>query len=95
MMNKYESIFIVDTGLGEEAVKAAVEKIKALVEEHATLDSIDEWGIRKLAYEVRKQKEGYFTLINFSADPEFPKELERRYRITDEIIKYLIIKKDD
>ena len=94
-MNKYESIFIVDSSLGEEAVKATVEKVKALVEEHATLDGIDEWGIRKLAYEVRKQKEGYFTLINFAADPDFPKELERRYRITDEIIKYLIIKKDD
>jgi len=94
-MNKYESIFIVDTGLGEEAIKSSIEKIKALVEDHATLDSIDEWGIRKLAYEVRKQKEGYFTLINFTADPEFPKELERRYRITDEIIKYLIIKKDE
>jgi len=95
MMNKYESIFIIDTSLGEEAIKSAVEKIKTLIEENATLDSIDEWGVRKLAYEVKKRNEGYFALVNFSAVPEFPKELERIFRITDEVIKYIIVKKDD
>lgn len=94
-MSKYESIFIVNSDLGEEAIKSTVEKIKTLVEGSAALDGIDEWGNRKLAYEVNKKNEGYFTLIEFTSDPEFPKELERIYRITDEVIKYLIIKKDE
>lgn len=94
-MSKYESIFIVNSDLEEEAIKSTVEKIKTLVEGSAALDSIDEWGKRKLAYEVNKKNEGYFTLIEFTSDPEFPKELERIYRITDEVIKYLIIKKEE
>ena len=93
-MNKYESIFIVNSNLGEDMIKDTIDKIKALVENNAALDGIDEWGNRRLAYEVKKQKEGFYVLINFTADPEFPKELERIYRITDEIIKYLIIKKE-
>jgi small subunit ribosomal protein S6 len=94
MMNKYESIFIVNSGIGEDAIRAAVEKIKALIEANATLDGIDEWGNKKLAYEVMKQKEGYYVLAGFTSNPEFPKELERIFRITDEIIKYIIIKKE-
>jgi small subunit ribosomal protein S6 len=94
MMNKYESIFIVNSGLGEEAIRATIDKIKVLIEENATLEGIDEWGNKKLAYEVMKQKEGYYILVNFTSNPEFPKELERIYRITDEVIKYIIIKKE-
>jgi small subunit ribosomal protein S6 len=94
MMNKYESIFIVNSGIGEDAIRAAVEKIKTLIEANATLDGIDEWGNKKLAYEVMKQKEGYYVLASFTSNPEFPKELERIFRITDEIIKYIIIKKE-
>lgn len=93
-MNKYESIFIVNSGLGEEAIRATIDKIKVLIEENATLEGIDEWGNKKLAYEVMKQKEGYYILANFTSNPEFPKELERIYRITDEVIKYIIIKKE-
>jgi len=95
MMNKYESIFIVSTALGEENTKALVEKFKNLLETSAQLESIDEWGKRRLAYEIDDQNEGYYVMANFSAESDFPRELERIYKITDGIIKYMVIKKDN
>jgi len=94
MMNKYESIFIINPDLGEESTAALVEKFKSLLESSAQLESIDEWGKRKLAYEIADKSEGYYVLVNFSAEPEFPHELERIYKITDGIIKYMVIKKE-
>lgn len=94
MMNKYESIFIIDTDVGEEGIQALVEKFKSLLESSAQLESIDEWGKRKLAYLINDKSEGYYVLVNFSAEPEFPRELERIYKITDGIIKYMVIKKE-
>lgn len=95
MTNKYESIFIVDASSGEESVKAVVEKIKTLLETSAQLESIDEWGKRKLAYEIDGHNEGYYVMANFSADSSFPHELERIYKITEGIIKYIVIRKDN
>ncbi len=94
MMNKYESIFIIDSDIGEESIQATVEKFKTLIETSAQLESIDEWGKRKLAYLINDKSEGYYVLVNFSAKSEFPRELERIYKITDEIIKYMIINKE-
>lgn len=94
MTNKYESIFIINSDIGEENIKALVEKFKTLLETSAQLENIDEWGKRKLAYPIADRNEGYYVLAEFSADPEFPKELERIYKITDGIIKYMIIKKE-
>ncbi|NJD03779.1 MAG: 30S ribosomal protein S6 [Ruminiclostridium sp.] len=95
MVNKYESIFIISSEIGEENTKALVEKFKNLLESSAQLESIDEWGKRRLAYPIYDKNEGYYVLANFSAEPEFPRELERIYKITDGIIKYMIIKKDN
>ena len=95
MMNKYESIFIINSEIGEENTKALVEKFKNLLESSAQLENIDEWGKRRLAYPINDKNEGYYVLANFSAEPEFPRELERIYKITDGIIKYMIIKKDN
>lgn len=94
MTNKYETIFVISTLQGEDSVKALVEKFKGLLETSAQLESIDEWGKRRLAYEIDDQNEGYYVLANFSAEPTFPHELERQYKITDGIIKYLVIRKD-
>jgi len=94
MLNKYESIFIINTEVGEETIKALVEKIKGLLETSAQLESIDEWGKKKLAYTIDDWTEGYYVLVNFAAEPSFPHELERIYKITDGIIKYMIIKKE-
>lgn len=94
MLKKYESIFIIDTEVGEETTKALVEKFKNLLETSAQLESIDEWGKRKLAYLIDDKSEGYYVLANFSSNPDFPAELERIYKITEGILKYIIISKD-
>ena len=92
-MRKYETIFILHPTLDEEAVKANVEKFKGVIENGGgTIDNVDAWGKRKLAYEINKVSEGYYTLINFSAEPELPKELDRIFRITDTVVRHIIVK---
>ena len=93
MLNKYECIFIIDPDLDEENTKALVEKFKNLLETSAQLEGIDEWGKRKLAYEIADKTEGYYVLADFSANSDFPRELERIFKITDGVLKYMIIKK--
>ncbi|OPX45704.1 30S ribosomal protein S6 [Ruminiclostridium hungatei] len=94
MLKKYETIFIVNSEVGEESTKALVEKFKNILETSAQLETIDEWGKRKLAYEIDDKNEGYYVLANFSSEPSFPAELERVYKITEGILKYIIIAKD-
>ena len=95
MLNKYETIFIISPTVGEEGTKALVEKFKNLLETSAQLENIDEWGKRRMAYPIENQNDGYYVLANFSAESSFPHELERIYKITEGIIKYLVIKKDN
>ncbi len=95
VINKYETIFIVDATKTEEEINALIEKIKSLIESNATLESVDSWGKRRLAYEIDDLTEGFYVLVNFTAKPEFPKELERVYGITDGIIRHIVIKKDE
>ncbi|MBV7274758.1 30S ribosomal protein S6 [Clostridium thailandense] len=91
-MRKYETIFILHPSLDEEAVKANVEKFKGVIENGGgVVENIDNWGKRKLAYEISKVTEGYYTLVNFNADPELPKELDRVFRITDSVIRHIIV----
>ena len=94
VINSYETIFIVDVTKTEEEVNAIVEKIKSLIESNATLESVDSWGKRRLAYEIDDKTEGFYVLVNFTSKPEFPKELERVYGITDGIMRYITVKKD-
>lgn len=95
MVNKYESIFIISPEVNEDDTKAIIEKIKGVIESSGQLESIDEWGKRKLAYPIKYHNEGYYVLVNFSSEPSFPHELERMYKITDGIIKNIIVKKDN
>ena len=94
MLNSYETLFIIRAGLDEEASKALVDKFKNLLESSATLENMDEWGKRRLAYPVMDEMEGYYVLANFQSQSDFPAELERIFKITDGILKYLIIKKE-
>lgn len=91
----YETIMVLSVKNGEEAVQALVEKFKKTIEKYATLQSVDEWGKRKLAYQINKESEGYYVLINFESEADFPAELDRRYKITDGVLRSLIIKKDE
>ena len=91
-MRKYETIFVLHPSLDEEAVKANVEKFKGVIENNGgEIENVDAWGKRKLAYEIQKVGEGHYTLINFNANPELPKELDRVFRITDSVIRHIII----
>ena len=94
-MANYETMFVLSVANGEEATAAMVEKVKALVSANGTLDSVDEWGKRKLAYAIDDETEGYYVLMNFESEASFPAELDRRYKITDGIMRSLIIRKDD
>lgn len=92
-MANYETMFVLSVANGEEATATMVEKVKALVSANGTLDSVDEWGKRKLAYAIDDETEGYYVLMNYSCEPAFPAELDRVCKITDGILRTLIIKK--
>lgn len=92
--NLYETVIVTSAKLGEEGNTALVERFKALIAEHGTVQSVDDWGKRRFAYPIEKQTEGYYTLISFESGPEFTAELDRRYQITDGIMRTLIVKRD-
>ena len=91
-LNSYETMFIVDAQLSEEATQAIVEKFKTLIEKHATITKLDEWGKRRLAYPINDQNEGYYVLVNFEADGAFIAELDRIFNITDGIIRSMTVR---
>ncbi len=93
MANSYETMLVFSVANGDESVAALVEKFKALIEANGTIESVDEWGKRKLAYPINYETEGYYMLVNFSCEPEFPAELDRIVKITEGVIRSLTIKK--
>ena len=88
--DKYETVMIFNTKNGDEAVKALVEKFTALIEKHGTLETVEEWGKRRLAYPINYETEGYYVLFNFTSAAAFPAELDRVLKITDGVIRSLI-----
>lgn len=94
-MNSYESVLVISMKLGEEGVEALSNKFQDIIAKNATLDSVDVWGKRRLAYLINKESEGYYVLFNFTSDTEFPAELDRLYKITDGVLRSLIIKKEN
>lgn len=92
-MNKYESIVIINPNVDEASLKALEEKFTGLINENGKVDEVIEIGKRKLAYEIKKNKEAYYVQFNFEAKPDSIAELERIYRITDEVLKFITIKK--
>ena len=94
-MRKYETIFILDPSFDEETVKANIEKFKGVIENGGgTVENVDFWGKRKLAYEIAKVNEGFYTLVNFTAGAELPRELDRIFRITDGVMRHIIVKEE-
>ena len=92
---KYETVFIISPEKNEEETSAIVEKFKALAEQHAEIGAVDEWGKRRLAYPINDLTEGYYVMITFTSPPDFPAELDRVYKITDGVMRSLIICKDE
>ena len=83
----YETMYIVDSTGTEEATAALVNQFKALIEENGTIESFNEWGKRKLAYPINDMTEGYYVLVNYTADPSFVAELERIFNITEGVMR--------
>lgn len=95
VINKYETLFVIDTSKTEEETVALIDKFKSLIEANGTIESVDEWGRRRLAYAINDMNEGYYVLINFSAKGDFPAELERVFGITDGILRSMVVRKDE
>ena len=91
--NFYESMFIVDVTDGEDAVKASVEKFVGLINANSeTVYEVNEWGKRRLAYPINDKPEGYYVVVTFKADPEFPAEFERLANIDESILRSMVIR---
>ena len=94
-MNKYESVIIINPTVEAEKIKTLVQKFTDLINNAGKVEKVDEVGKNKLAYEVKKNKEGYYVIINFEAQPELIVELERNYRITDEVLKFIVVRVEE
>ena len=94
-MTNYELMFIIDPSIDQESKDAEIEKVKGIISENnGEVGEADIWGIRKLAYPIMKNTEGFYVVLPFQADPELPKELDRRLKISDDFIRHIIINKD-
>ena len=94
VISDYETIFILNPDIGDEGIKANVDKFADLIAANGTVIERNEWGMKKLRYPIQFHKEGYYTLINFSSDPQFIAELERVYNITDTVLRSIVVKKE-
>ena len=94
-MNKYESVVIINPNVEEAGVKDLIQKFSDIINSDGKVEEVQELGKKKLAYEIKKNAEGIYILINFEANPELIKELERNYRIIDNVIKFIVVRKDE
>ena len=94
-MNKYELAVVVSAKIEDDERAQVIEKVKALIERFGgQISDVDEWGKKKLAYEIQKMREGYYYFIQFDASAECPAEIERRVRIMEPVMRYLCVKQD-
>lgn len=90
-MAKYETMLVTTATLEEEASNALIGKFKSMIEANGTIDSVDEWGKKRLAYPINKETDGIYTVIKFTSEPDFPAELDRVYKITDGVLRTMIV----
>ena len=94
-MTNYELMFIIDPALEDEAKESVIEAVKGIIETEGEVGEVDVWGMRKLAYPIQKKSEGYYVVVTFKAQPTLPKELDRRLRISDNVMRHMIINNDE
>ena len=94
-MTNYEVLFIIDPALEDEKKEATIEAVKEIIASEGEVGNVDVWGMRKLAYPINKKSEGYYVVIEFKAEPTLPKELDRRLKISDNVMRHLIDNKDE
>ncbi len=93
-MNSYELLYILDNGLSDEKKEELVNKFNDVITKaDGTIDTVDKWGTKKLAYDIDYKSEGYYVLINFKANSDLPNELERIMKITDGVVRFIVLKK--
>ena len=92
VMNSYETLFVVDCSLGEDTVKELINKFTTLIADNGAIDSVDEWGKRRLAYPINDKNDGYYVLVNFKSEGSFTAELERIFGITEGILRSIVIR---
>ncbi|WIV12524.1 30S ribosomal protein S6 [Proteiniborus sp. MB09-C3] len=94
-MKKYEVVLIFAPGMEEETRNNLVERFKGIVETNGTVDNVDVWGSRKLAYEINDYQEGYYVLLNITSGADVVDEIDRIAKITDDVIRHMIIREDE
>ena len=94
-MRRYETVMIINSDITEEEREETISKIRNLIDANGEIESEEAYGIRKLAYEIKKYNEGYYYIIRFESEPSFIRELERVYRITDAILKFNVVLLDE
>lgn len=94
-MRKYELIYVLRPNLEDEAKAIVLDKVKSIIEADGEVEKVDEWGNRRLAYEIEKLTEGYYVLMNFKAATDVPKEIDRNLKIMDNVIRHMIVNIDD
>ncbi len=94
-MTKYEVMFVINPTLEDEKKEATIETVKEIIAAQGSVSNVDVWGMRKLAYPIEKKNEGYYVVAEFEAEPTLPKELDRRLRISDNVMRHIIINKDE
>ena len=94
-VNKYEIMFVIDADLDEAKRNEVVETVKGIIAEGGEVGEMAEWGLRKFAYPIEKKNEGYYFVLQFCANPELPKDLDRRCRNAEPIVRHIIVNKDE
>ena len=92
VMNSYETLFVVDATIAEDDIKATIEKFTALIADNGTIESVDEWGKRRLAYPINDKNDGYYVLVYFKSEGSFTSELERLFGINENILRSIVIR---
>ena len=94
-MTNYEVMFILDPALEDDKKDATVEAVKEIIASEGEVGNVDVWGMKKLVYPIQKKNEGYYVVIEFKAETTLPKELDRRLKISDNVMRHLIVNKDE
>ena len=93
-MNKYELLFIIDNSAADEAKEAIIAKMSRLVTDNGgSVEKVDKWGAKKLAYPINFKEDGYYVLMNFECEPALIAEMERQLRINDQVMRHMVVKK--
>ena len=94
-MTNYELMFIIESTLEDAVRDQTIDTVKGIIAENGEITKADVWGMKKLAYPIRKKNEGYYVIVEFKANSDFPKELDRRLKISDNVIRHLIVNRDE